>query len=180
MFGEAEAPFVEEASRAQRFCLSFQSAGTLSSAFGCCLGIDVWNVMQQGGGKFKRGSKMENRRSWPKRASCASSLVCFSHFNTEASAPEWQLPVQSVGRNCSSNCRVFPPLCCFKQALIAHVVWQIQLSFCLELFEATEIEKDFWERLLCIIFFPNWCQDLDISLKVRMPEGNKLEENYFL
>ena len=66
MFGEAEAPFVEEASRAQQFYLSFQSVGTLSSVFGWCLGIDVWNVMQQGGGNFKRGWKMENRRSWPK------------------------------------------------------------------------------------------------------------------
>lgn len=55
MFGEAEAPFVEEASRAQQFYLSFQSVGILSSVFGWCLGIDVWNVMQQRGGNFKRG-----------------------------------------------------------------------------------------------------------------------------
>lgn len=60
---EAQAPFVEEASGAQQFYLSFQSVGTLSSVFGWCLGIDVWNVMQQGGGNFKRGWKMENRRS---------------------------------------------------------------------------------------------------------------------
>lgn len=64
--GEESIPFVEEASRAEGFYLSFHSAGTLSSAFGWCLGIDVWNVMQQGGGKFKSGWKMETRRSWPK------------------------------------------------------------------------------------------------------------------
>lgn len=47
-----KAPFVEAANRAQQFYLSFQSVGTLSSVFGWCLGINMWNVMQQGGGNF--------------------------------------------------------------------------------------------------------------------------------
>lgn len=100
---------------------------------------------------------MENRRSWPKEASCATSLVqgaeVVSNTDTEASAPEWQLPVQSIGTNHSLNCSRFPPPCHFKQAFFTHNAEQIQVFFCLEWFESTEIIKDFWELLLCIIFF---------------------------
>lgn len=65
-FREAEAPFVEEASRAQQFYLSFLSVGTLSSVFGWCLGINVECDAAGGWELFKRGWKMEHRRSWSK------------------------------------------------------------------------------------------------------------------
>lgn len=50
MLAEAEAPCAEQADGAQWFYLSFQcwQSLSLSSLFGRCLGIDVWNVMRQG------------------------------------------------------------------------------------------------------------------------------------
>lgn len=101
----------------------------------------------RGSGKFERRWKMGNRRSRPKRTSCARSLAQTTEVISNTCVRNLKLLNGNQqcsllhGYNHSPTCRIFNFVCPFQQTFIVCSARQLQLSFCPELFKATEKER---------------------------------------